>query len=173
MQENSHTLTSILESVFKEKNHKVKKRLIYNKAALGGLDSKWVKFAFVMLPFVLYAAIFNPTSFIYLGIAQAIVLYIIVLVFAMQVVVAVSYYNNKSVVKIATKSWEEYFPTVEFKQLLSSGVTPYVDFVQHYELALKDGLEDKALQERLSSAFEKMQEENKDLLDAMRRDSIK
>ena len=173
MQENSHTLTSILKSVFKEKNHKVKKRLIYNKAALGGLDSKWVKFAFVMLPFVLYAAIFNPSSFAYLGIAQAIVLYIILLVFAMQVVVAVSYYNNKSVVKIATEAWEAYFPTVEFKQLLSSGVTPYVDFTKHYELALKDGLKDKALQERLSSAFEKMQEENKDLLDAIRRDSIK
>jgi hypothetical protein len=173
MQENSHTLTSILKSVFKDKNHKVKKRLIYNKAAFGGLDSKWVKLAFVMLPFVLYAAIFNPSSFAYLGIAQAIVLYIIVLVFAMQVVVGVSYYNNKSVAKIATKAWEAYFPTVEFKQLLSSGVTPYVDFTKHYELALKDGLEDKALQERLSSAFEKMQEENKDLLDAMRRDSIK
>ena len=56
---------------------------------LGGLNSKWIKLSLLVLPFAMYAAIFNPVSFAELGIAQAIVFYIILLVFAMQIVVGV------------------------------------------------------------------------------------
>jgi cytochrome c oxidase subunit IV len=173
MQDNIHTLNAILESVFKEKNHKIKKRLIYNKSALGGMDSKWLILSFILLPFALYAAIFNPAIFESLGIAQAIVLYIIMLVFAMQVVIGVAYYNNKSVVKIASESWNEYFPTVDFKTILSSGVTPYVDFVKHYESALAQGKKDEALHTELSKSFSQMQNDNRDLYEAMTRDNKK
>ncbi|MBT8344327.1 MAG: hypothetical protein KJO45_06390, partial [Sulfurovum sp.] len=120
MQAQHYTLKTILESVFKEKDHKIKKRLIHNNALFGGISSKWIKLAFIVLPFAMYAAIFNPVAFKELGIAQAIVFYIILLVFAMQIVVAASYFNNKKVVKTATKAWEDYFPGVDFKMIISS-----------------------------------------------------
>ncbi|MCO4844654.1 MAG: hypothetical protein KC427_01390 [Sulfurovum sp.] len=173
MQEQHYALKTILESVFKEKNNKITKRLIHNNALLGGLSSKWIKFAFIIMPFAMYAAIFNPTSFKELGIAQAIVFYIILLVFAMQIVVASTYFNNKKVVKTAAKAWEDYFPGVDFKMIISSGTTPYVDFKKHYELALKDGLVGDALKKRLDDAFRQMEEENSILVEAMRRDKEK
>lgn len=173
MQEQHYTLKTILESVFKEKNSRLKKRLIYNNALFGGISNKWIIFAFIILPFAMYAAIFNPTSFKALGIAQAIVFYIILLVVAMQIVVAASYFNNRNVLKTATKAWENYFPTVDFKMILSSGATPYTDFTKHYERALEDGLESEALTKRLEDSFKKMEEENSILVDAMRRDKKK
>jgi len=173
MQEQHYTIKTILDSVFKEKDHRLKKRLIYNNAFFGGLSNKWIMFAFIVLPFAMYAAIFNPESFKVLGIAQAIVFYIILLVVAMQIVVVASYFNNKKVVKTATKAWENYFPNVDFKMILSSGATPYTDFKKHYEMALKDGLEGEILKNRLNDAFHEMEKENSILVDAMRRDRQK
>jgi len=173
MQEHQYALKTVLESVFKEKNHKITKRLIHNNALFGGLSSKWIKLAFIVLPFLMYAAIFNPASFKELGIAQAIVFYIILLVFAMQIVVAASYFNNKKVIKTASRAWEEYFPGVDFKMIISSGTTPYVDFKKHYEMALQDGLEGEALQKRLHDAIIQMEEENSILVKAMRKDKEK
>lgn len=173
MQEKHYELKTILSSVFTMKDNKLKKRLIYNNALFGGLNNKWIILAFIILPFAMYAAIFNPVTFKELGIAQAIVFYIILLVVAMQIVAIGSYFNNRSVVKTATKSWENYFPSIDFKMIISSGVTPYVDFKQHYEMALNDGLEGKDLQKRLDDAFEKMEEENSVLVDSIRRDKMK
>jgi hypothetical protein len=173
MQKQRYTIQTILESVFKTSNHKIKKRLIYNNALFGGLGSKWIKLSFVVLPFVMYAAIFNPISFEALGIAQAIVFYIILLVFAMQIVMGVTYFNNKKVIQKATHAWEEYFPSVDFKMILSSGVTPYVDFKKHYENALTQGLDGDALKERMRQAFEQMEEENIDLVNAIKKDKKK
>jgi len=173
MQEQHYPLKTILKSVFKEKNHKITKKLIYDNALFGGLNSNWIKLAFVILPFAMYAAIFNPASFKVLGIAQAIVFYIILLVFAMQIVVAASYFNNKKVIKTAAKAWNVYFPEVDFKMIISSGTTPYVDFKKHYELALNDGLEGDALTKRLEDAFKQMEAENSILVDAMKRDKDK
>lgn len=173
MQENHYTIQTIIKSVFKEKDHKIDKRLIYDNALFGGLSSKWIKLVFFILPFAMYAAIFNPVSFKELGIAQAIVFYIILLVVAMQIVVGVSYFNNKKVLKTATKAWEGYFPEIDFKMILSSGVTPYVDFKKYYEAALRDGLEEEALQKRMSEAFEQMEAENAHLVEAMKKDKMK
>ncbi len=173
MQENQYTIQTIIQSVFKEHNHKIKKRLIYDNALFGGLSSKWIKLAFLILPFAMYAAIFNPASFKALGIAQAIVFYIILLVFAMQIVVAVSYFNNKKVVKTATKAWEVYFPGIDFKMILSSGVTPYMDFKKYYEAALSDGLVEEALKDKMSEAFQQMESENTHLVEAMKKDKEK
>ena len=173
MQKKHYELKTILASVFKEKDNRLKKRLIYNNAVFGGLSNKWIIAAFIILPFAMYAAIFNPASFKELGIAQAIVFYIILLVVAMQIVAIGSYFNNKKVIKTATKSWENYFPTIDFKMILSSGVTPYVDFKKHYEMALNDGLEGEALKKRLDEAFEKMEEENSILVESIRRDKAK
>lgn len=173
MQEKPYTIQTIIKSVFKENTHKIKKRLIYDNAQFGGLSSKWIKMAFLILPFAMYAAIFNPVSFEELGIAQAIVFYIILLVFAMQIVVAVSYFNNKKVLKTATKAWEDYFPGIDFKMILSSGATPYADFKKYYEAALMDGLEEAALKGRMTEAFHQMESENIQLVEAMRKDKEK
>lgn len=173
MQEQQYTIQTIVKSVFKENNHMIKKRLIYDNALFGGLSNKWIKLAFFILPFAMYAAIFNPVSFKELGIAQAIVFYIILLVFAMQIVVAVSFFNNKKVLKAATSAWENYFPGVEMKMLLSSGATPYKDFKTHYEKALTDGLDGESLKDRMTQAFRQMESENIHLFEAMKRDKEK
>ena len=173
MQEKNYTLNDILVSVFTIKENKLKKRLIHNNAIFGGLNSNWIKLIFFILPFAMYAAVFNPTSFKELGIAQAIVFYIILLVIAMQIVVGVTYFNNKKTVKNATKEWEKYFPNIDFKMILSSGVTPYMDFKKHYESALIDNLDEETMKKRLADAFKEMEEENSILVDAMRRDKQK
>jgi hypothetical protein len=173
MQEKNYTLNDILVSVFTIKENKLKKRLIHNNAIFGGLNSNWIKLIFFILPFAMYAAVFNPTSFKELGIAQAIVFYIILLVIAMQIVVGVTYFNNKKTVKTATKEWEKYFPNIDFKMILSSGVTPYVDFKKHYESALIDNLDEETMKKRLADAFKEMEEENSILVEAMRRDKEK
>jgi hypothetical protein len=163
-------LKNIIDTLFSSKNNKVKRRLIYNKSPIGGLSSQWISFILLLMPFLMYAAIFNPRSFDYLGIAQAIVFYIILLVFAMQIVIAVAYFNNRSVVKKITSSWEHYFEDVELKMILSSGVTPYVDFMKHYESAINDKLEGEVLYQKLQQAFIQMEDENRDLIDAINRD---
>jgi hypothetical protein len=173
MQEKRYTIQTIIKSVFKENNHKIKKRLIYDNALFGGLSNKWIKLAFLILPFAMYAAIFNPVSFKELGIAQAIVFYIILLVFAMQIIVAVSYFYNKKVLKTANKAWEDYFPGIDFKMILSSGATPYADFKKYYEAALADSLVEDALKERMTEAFQQMETENVHLVEAMKKDKEK
>lgn len=173
MQEKDYSIQTILHSVYKQKNHKIKKRLIYDNSHFGGLSSKWIKLAFFILPFAMYAAIFNPSSFEALGIAQAIVFYIILLVFAMQIVVVASYFNNRKVMKTASAAWEEHFPGVEMKMILSSGATPYKDFATHYEAALEEGLNGDALKKRLTEAFAQMESENSSLVEAIKRDKAK
>ena len=173
MQEKNYTLNDILLSVFTIKDNKLKKRLIHNNAIFGGLNSNWIKLVFFILPFAMYAAVFNPTAFKALGIAQAIVFYIILLVMVMQIVVGVTYFNNKKTIKKATKEWEKYFPNIDFKMILSSGVTPYVDFKKHYESALNDSLNEEAMKKRLEDDFRNMEEENIVLVEAMRKDKEK
>ncbi len=173
MQEKNYTLNDILLSVFTIKDNKLKKRLIHNNAIFGGINSNWIKLVFFILPFAMYAAVFNPTVFKELGIAQAIVFYIILLVMAMQIVVGVTYFNNKKTIKKATKEWEKYFPNIDFKMILSSGVTPYMDFKKHYESVLDDNLDEKAMKERLTEAFKEMEEENSILVEAMKKDKEK
>ena len=165
-----YDLKNIIDTIFRSKHNRVQRRIIYNKSPIGGLSSQWITFILLLMPFLMYAAIFNPRSFEYLGIAQAIVFYIILLVFAMQIVIAVAYFNNRSVVKKITSSWEHYFKDVELKMVLSSGVTPYMDFMKHYEASLSETLNNEELHNRLQASFETMKNENKDLIDAINRD---
>lgn len=173
MNQNSYPLSAILKSIFLQNTKGIKKRLIYTMSPLGGLDNKWIKILFFILPFAMYGAIFNPIVFEMLGIAQAIVFYIILLVVSMQIIIGVSYFNNKRIVKRVTPTWNTLFPTVDFKMILSLGVTPYVDFARYYEKALNDGLGDDALKLRLEEAFKEMEEENHLLYEAMQREKKK
>ena len=93
----------------------------------------------------------------------------------MQVVVAVAYFNNKKVIKIITPSWNIYFPTIDIKMVLSSGMTPYIDFKKHYGDLLKEDptVEDRRLHSKLLEAFKMMESKNIDLLNAMNRNKKK
>ena len=170
MQEKFYDLNNLLNTIFITKNNNVNRRLIYDKSPLKRVGSSWIKALFIMMPFAMYAAIFNPISFEYLGIAQAIVFYIILLVFAMQIIIGVSFFNNRSAVKAIQPSWEHYFPNVELKMILSRGVTPYIDFPKHYKALLSENLDNVSLHKNLESAFIQMENENKILVDAINRD---
>lgn len=148
----------------------IKKRLIFNKAPLGGMSSSLLILFFIALPFFEYAAIFNPYVFNYLGIAQSIVVFIVFLVFLMQVVFVMIWRNNKKVLSKASSSWDNYFPGVDLKLVLSSGVSPYNDFYKSYCEAAASSSNDDQLQQALGKAFDVMQEENKDLLEAINKD---
>jgi len=167
MNKKSYNLKNILETIFIIKDNKIKRRLIYNKAPINGLGNRWIIALFIVMPFAIYAAIFNKTSFEYLGIAQAIVVFIIGLVFAMQVVMAVTYFYNRNIVKSITPSWENYFPDVSLKLILSRGVTPYVDFIKHYETLLKENLDNNVLHKKLQDSFSKMEKENQYLTNSI------
>ncbi len=170
-----HSLSSILNTFFKFKNsHNAKtcisKRLIFNQAPIGGISSKLLIGFFMALPFIEYAAIFNPYVFNYLGIAQSIVVFIVLLVFLMQIIFVLIWFNNKKAFSRLESSWESYFPGVDLKLVLSSGVSPYNDFYKAYCEAVLTSSNDEHLHQALSNAFTLMQDENRELLDAINRD---
>jgi hypothetical protein len=91
----------------------------------------------------------------------------------MQIIVAVSYFNNRKVLKTASTAFEYHFPGIEMKMILSSGATPYKDFSMHYEKALADGLDGDTLKDRMTKAFKEMELENTHLVEAMKKDREK
>lgn len=170
MQAKIYSLETILASISKYKKPNAKKRLIFDQAPLGGIGSKWIIAFFLALPIIEYAGIFNPWMFNMLGIAQAIIFFIVFLSMVMIMVIALIFINNNKVIRQIIPSWKSYFPDIDFKMVLSSGATPYKDFFKYYSEALNDHLEGEALQNYLKEAFISMQEQNKDLLEAMRND---
>lgn len=168
MQEKIYSLETILASISKYKKPNVKKRLIFDQSSIGGIGSRWVIAFFLALPVIEYAGIFNPWMFNMLGIAQAIIFFIVFLSMVMIMVIALAFINNNKVIRQITPSWKSYFPDIDLVMVLSSGATPYKDFFKHYGTALNKNLEGEALQNYLKEAFITMQEENKDLLEAMK-----
>jgi hypothetical protein len=169
----NYSLSSILNALTKHKKGAtpcVSKRLIFNKGTLGGISSIQLILFFIALPFIEYAAIFNPYVFGALGIAQSIVVFIVFLVFLMQMVFVMIWRNNKNVLSKVSSSWESYFPGIDLKLVLSSGVSPYNDFYKAYCEAEASTSNDEELRKALSDAFKLMQEENRDLLDAIEKD---
>lgn len=172
VQETIYPLTIILESIFKSKNTQVKKRLIYDQSELGGIGSKWIIAFFISLPLIEYAGIFNPYMFNLLGIAQAIIFFVVFLSMVMILIIGLAFINNTKVIRQITPSWEQYFPNVDLKLVLSGNNSPYKDFVKYYRQALSDGLDSSALQERLINDFTKMEEENSTLIEAINRNKV-
>lgn len=171
----NYSLSSILNALTKHKKSSdastcIKKRLIYNQADLGGISSPLLILFFFCIPFIEYAAIFNPYIFGLLGIAQSIVVFIVGLVFLMQVVFVMVWKNNKKTLSKVSSSWENYFPGVDLKLVLSAGVSPYNDFYKAYCELANSSLNDEQLHQGLVKAFKVMQEENKDLLEAINKD---
>ena len=104
-----------------------------------------------------------------LGIATAIVFFIVFLSIVMLVVFFIFYIIKKNVIKKITPSWSEYFPEQDLSMVLSSGVTPYSDFFKYYGLILKNNLSEDEMHKSLVKAFAEMEKDNKDLLDAIKR----
>jgi len=173
MQEENFTLKRILDAFYKRKGTKVSKRLIFDQSKLQGIGSKWVIAFFISLPILLYIGIFNPTVFNMLGIAQAIIFYIVFLSMVMIMIAGLTFINNNKVIRQVTPTWDKLFPTVDIKQVLSSGATPYKDFTKHYHQALNQGLEDEALYAYLDNAFKIIQKENVEIYEAINPSKMK
>lgn len=163
MKEETYSLDTILATLTKTKKDSAKKRLIFDQTPLNGIGAKWIIAFFISLPVMLYIGIFNDTMFNLLGIAQAIIFFIVFLSMVMILVIALTFINNNKVLRQVNPSWENIFPEVDLKLALASGGTPYKDFFKHYSEAVKQGLTGEALQVHLSHAFKVMQEENADL----------
>jgi len=169
-----YDLKTILSTVstFKknsDKSKQVKKRLLYNQAPIGGLHINYFWAIFIAMPFIEYASIFNPVVFPMLGIAQAIVFFIVFLSIVMILIFALYAFNNRTVIDGITPMWEAYFPDIDIQLILTSRVSPYADFMKEYSLVASEDLSDDELHARLKLAVTKMEEANKDLLDAMQR----
>lgn len=147
------------------------KRTIFNLGAIGGISSKAVILFFFAIPFIEYALIFNPYVFNLLGIAQCIVLYIVLLSTVMIAVFLISWQIKKSVIKKIVPSWKNYFPTIDLNMLLSSAKTPYSQFFDLYSKGLKEEKSESQLHQYLLDSFKIMEDENKDLIEAMTKDN--
>ena len=167
MKEETFSLKTMLATLYKVKNKKAKKRLILDQTPVGGIGSKWVKAFFISLPILLYIGIFNPKIFGMLGIAQAIIFYIVFLSMTMIMIAGLTFINNNKVIRQITPSWESLFPTVDLKQVLSSGATPYKDFLKMYNQVLVMDLDETELVEKMKENFTKMQEENSEIYESM------
>lgn len=171
----SYDLKTILSTVStykknSDKSKQVNKRLLYNQAPIGGLSIKWFWLAFIAMPFIEYAAIFNPIVFPMLGIAQAIVFFVVFLSIVMILIFALYAFNNRVVIDGIKPMWEKYFPEVDIHLILTSSHSPYGDFFKEYSLIADENLSDEALLDKLRLSMQKMEEENKDLLEAIRKD---
>lgn len=147
------------------------KRTVFNLGAIGGISSKAVILLFLAMPFIEYALIFNPYVFNLLGIAQCIVLYIVLLSIVMIAVFLISWKIKKSVIKKITPSWKHYFAKIDLDMLLSSAKTPYSQFFDFYSKGLKEEKTESQLHQYLLDSFKIMEEENKDLIEAMTKDN--
>jgi hypothetical protein len=165
--EEKYTLKTILATLSKIKNGTVKKRLIFDQTPVGGIGAKWVISFFISLPILLYIGIFNPKVFGMLGIAQAIIFYVVFLSMVMIMIFALTFINNNKVLRQIKPSWDGFFPGIDLQMILSSGATPYKDFFMHYSKAVKEELTDEALYAYLQKAFEQMKDENSELLDSI------
>ena len=173
MSEKIYSLEAILASISKYKKPNVSKRLIFDQAPVDGVGSKWIIAFFFLLPFIEAAGIFNPWVYKMLGIAQAIIFFIVFLSIVMILVFTLASINNARVVKKITPSWDHYFPEIDLKLIVTSGATPYKKFYSHCSGAFNEGLEGEALHSHLKKAFATMQDENKELIEAMQKDRNK
>lgn len=164
----TYSLKAILSTFSKSDGTK---RTIFNAAPIGGISSKSVILFFLSMPFIEYALIFNPYVFNALGIAQCIVLYIVLLSIVMIAVFIISWQIKKSIIKKITPSWEKYFEKINLDMLLSSGRTPYSQFFEFYSKGIKENMTEEELQRYLLNSFKTMEEENKELIEAMIKDN--
>ena len=163
-----YSLTTILTTITKKNGSK---RLLYNFGPVGGWNSGVMTAIFISLPFIEFAALFNPYSFEYLGIAQSIIFFIVFLSMLMILITGLIFALNANLIRKVTESWDIYFEGRSLTMVTSSGITPYSKFFEEYALLLKENLSEDEMHKSLLKAFETMEIDNKDLLDAMNRNT--
>jgi type III secretory pathway component EscR len=163
---NNYTLKNILLSFADEKGNR---RTLFNLAPLGGISSNLVKIFLFSLPFIIYASIFNSYVFNTLGIATAILAFIILLTNVMLIVFFIHIVIKKKVIKKIQPVWNSYFPNQDLTLVLSSGVTPYSEFFKRYSEILKQNMTEEEMYKSLINAFEEMERDNQELLNAIKR----
>jgi hypothetical protein len=163
-----YSLKTIL-STFSTSNGK--KRTIFNLGPVGGLSSTLVILFFISLPVIEYAILFNSYVFNNIGIAQAIVFYIVFLSIIMILIFLVTWKIKIMTIRKITPSWNKYFENINLSMVLSSGITPYSKFFDYYAQALTEKIPEDGLQNYLLDCCKRMEEENKDLIDAMNRNN--
>ena len=161
-----YSLKTIL-STFSTSNGK--KRTVFNLGPIGGISSSLVILFFISLPFIEYAILFNPYVFDRIGIAQAIVFYIVFLSIIMIVIFLITWKIKIMAIKKITPSWNKYFENINLDMVLSSGITPYSKFFEYYAQGVNEKIAEDALQNYLLDSCKRMEEENKDLIDAINR----
>lgn len=164
----TYSLKAILSTFAKSDGTK---RMIFNLGPIGGISSKIVIFFFLAMPFIEYALIFNPYVFNALGIAQCIVLYIVLLSMIMIFIFLISWKIKKSVIKNITSSWKKYFDKIDINMVLSTGKTPYSKFFDYYSQGIRDYKSDEELHRYLLESFKIMEDDNKELIEAMIKDN--
>ena len=172
MKEEKFSLKTMLSTLYKVNNDRVKKRILFDQAPVGGIGRIWVILFFISLPILLFIGIFNPSVFAMLGIAQAIIFFIVFLSMVMIMIIALTFINNNKLIRQITPSWNTLFPTVNIKQVLSSGSTAYVGFESFYNELVKSDLDEATLVKKFQDKFAQMQIDNKELFEAMNRDLI-
>ena len=150
-----------------------KRRSIFNKAPIGGMGSAIVTLFFFSLPLVSYGLLFNPTVFHTLGIATAIVIYIVSMSLIMIIIFFITWKIKNDVITAVEPSWNEYFPGVDFKLVVSKGITPYNEFYKYYAEIKDIKQSEEALHKQLLEVFASLQEKNRELLNAIQKDNNK
>lgn len=159
-----YSLKQILASIADTEG---KRRLIFNGAPLGSLGNKTIYGVIVALPFIEYALLFNAYSFEKLGIATAIIAYIVFLSTTMMAVFGFVWVHNRNIIKRINPSWSHYFPNVDLNVVMAPNYSPYRQFFYHYGDAIKKEISDDKLHPFIISTIALMEEENRDLLDVM------
>ena len=165
-----YSLRTILSTFTKTNGQR---RSVFNKAPIGGLGSPIVTLFFFSLPLISYGLLFNPYVFHILGIATAIVMYIVSMSLMMIIVFFITWKVKNDVIRLVEESWKYYFPNVDFKLVISKARTPYDDFYKYYTEVKDIKQSEDSLHKQLLEAFKKMQEENKELLNAIEKDNNK
>lgn len=163
-----YSLKTILDTLAKKNG---KKRLLYNFGPVGGWSSKIITALFFSIPFIEFAVLFNPYSFEYLGIAQAIIFFVVFASMLMLLVAGLIFALNTNLLRKIAPSFEKYFDGRDLNIVISSGVTPYSKFFEYYATLLKDNLDENEMHKGLIKALEKMEIDNKDLYEAMKRNT--
>lgn len=159
-----YSLNQILSVIADKQGNR---RLILNSKPLGGIGSTAVYLMIISLPFIEYGILFNEYVFSHLGIATAIIAYIVFLSTTMMVVFGIVWYYNHKLIKKINTSWADSFPNVGLNLIFASGRAPYSRFFEYYSEAVRKGLFDDELKSFLISSIALMEEDNRDLLVAM------
>lgn len=160
------TLQTIIHALFKIKknsrgHHIVTRRIIIDRSFLGGIGAKSLIAFFIMLPVIEWFLIFNPWVFELLGIAQAIIFYIVFMSFCMFAVFIMVWVNNKKAKATIAPAWQELLSEYSFDMVDLAARGPYVNLTFMFAQRLD---QDALIEEAFTSALKALKDENSSMV---------